>query len=68
MKLRRCLIRHRRSGAYFEDGKWTSNPRQATDFFDLREVAEACVRHNLKEVELVFRNGSELGDIVVPLR
>ncbi len=66
-RLKKCFIRHRGSGAYFGNRGWTEDQRQATDFFDLRDVAEICVRHALKEVDLVFRTGAEAGEVVIPL-
>lgn len=67
-KVKRCLIRHRASRAYFRNGLWTHNPHQADDFSDLREIAEACVHYGLKEVDLIIRGDTEDQDVIVPLR
>jgi hypothetical protein len=66
-KLRKCFIRHRASGAYFGNSGWTENQGEAKDFFDLRDIAEICVRHELKEVDLVFRTNPGVPEVVIPL-
>jgi hypothetical protein len=67
-KLRRCLIRHQYSQAWFADGRWVPNPHQADDFADLNDILQACDIYQLRDVEVVFRGLSEEMDIAVPLR
>jgi hypothetical protein len=64
----RRLLRCRRSRAYFSDGKWTDNPSEARHFGSAREVAEACIRHALKDVELVLQFTGHTKELCVPVR
>lgn len=54
------LLRHRESMAYFKNGGWTTNPKEARSFSDVVEAAETCARYGLKDVELALRY--EAGD------
>lgn len=49
------LLRHRESLAYFKDGGWTDNPREAKCFADVVEAARVCAEHGLEDVELALR-------------
>jgi hypothetical protein len=49
------LLRHRESKAYFRQGNWTRNVEEADRFEDVVQVAEACVRYGLNNVELALR-------------
>ncbi len=51
----RRLLRRKDSREYFQEGKWTSNPSQATTFEDVVEVAEVCARYGLTDVEVALR-------------
>ena len=54
------VLRHRRSRSYFKDGAWTSNLDEANNFPTVRQIAETCVRHHLREVDLVLRSAGFL--------
>jgi hypothetical protein len=49
------VLRHRESKAYFKDGAWTGNAEEADNFEDGVQVAEACVRYGLSDVEMALR-------------
>jgi hypothetical protein len=49
------LLRHRESMAYFKNGEWTSDPKEASCFSDVVEAAQACAQYGLKDVELALR-------------
>ena len=57
------FLRHRESLAYFKDGGWTDNPREARSFSDVVEAAEACAEYGLEDVELALRYESGDGDV-----
>jgi len=58
------LLRRRETQEYFKDDGWTNNPAEAKSFSDVVEVAEACARFRLEDVELTLRGehaeGSDL--------
>ena len=60
------VLRHRRSRAYFKEGAWTADIDEATEFPNVRQVAETCVRHQLREVDLVL--SSEAGFLELTIR
>ena len=62
------LLRHRNSQRYFRDGQWTENPQEATDFRNIREAVETCVRNELREVDLILRFDGTSIEIVVRIR
>ncbi len=62
------LLRHRRSRAYFEDGRWTEDAETATNFPDIGQVAEACLKYQLSDVELVMRFESKLPELAFPIK
>ena len=62
------LLRHRRSRAYFENGRWTENAEAATNFADLRQVVDACLKYQLSDVELVMRFESKLPELAIPIK
>ncbi|HEY5912784.1 MAG TPA: hypothetical protein VJA21_19460 [Verrucomicrobiae bacterium] len=62
------LVRHRRSRAYFENGRWTENPARATNFPNLQEVVAACVKYQLADVELVMRFESKIPELSFPIK
>jgi hypothetical protein len=65
----RRVLRHRESHAYFKAGGWTSNPEEADSFSDVVEVAEACARYGLNDVELALRYDSARQDLFcTPIR
>jgi hypothetical protein len=49
------FLRHRGSREYFKHGGWTSDPQDADSFSDVVEVAQACARYGLNDVELALR-------------
>jgi len=49
------LLRRRETQQYFRDDGWTSNPAEAKSFSDVVEVAEACAKFRLEDVELTLR-------------
>jgi hypothetical protein len=49
------VLRHRESKAYFKDGGWTRNAKDADSFEDVVQVAETCVRYGLSDVEVALR-------------
>jgi hypothetical protein len=61
------VLRHRRSRAYFKEGAWTNDIDEATEFPNARQVAEACVRHQLREVDLVLTTAAGFMEITVHL-
>jgi len=51
----KTLLRHRRTGLYFQGPKrWTSNPQQAFDFRFADRAVHYVETWELKEVELAF--------------
>ncbi len=62
------LVRHCRSRAYFQNGSWTENAEAATNFSTIEEVAQACVNHGLKDVELVLQFEHKVGELTFPIR
>lgn len=62
------LVRHRRSRAYFKDGRWTEKAESATNFGDIQDVVEACLRYQLTDVELVMRFESKLPELAFPIK
>jgi hypothetical protein len=56
------LLRHRGSKEYFKDGGWTQDPEEADCFSDIVEVAQACTRHGLNNVEVALRYPASRGD------
>ncbi|HZR19253.1 MAG TPA: hypothetical protein VFE51_18340 [Verrucomicrobiae bacterium] len=61
----RRVLRHRRSRTYFKDGAWTADIDEATEFPNVREIAETCVRHQLREVDLVLSSGAGLMELTI---
>jgi hypothetical protein len=57
------LLRRKGSHTYFQEGKWTDNPSQATSFEDVVEVAEVCARYNLTDVEMALRYETASEDV-----
>jgi len=57
------VLRHRSSREYFKNGGWTSDPQDADNFADVVEVAEACARYGLIDVELALRYPSASTDL-----
>jgi hypothetical protein len=51
----RRLLRRIDSQEYFQEGSWTVDPEQAQTFEDVVEVAQACARYGLMDVELALR-------------
>lgn len=65
----RRVLRHRESKAYFTHGGWTGNAEEAENFTDVVQVAEACVRYGLSDVELALRFEASTGDLFcMPIR
>jgi hypothetical protein len=63
------FVRHRGSREYFKEGGWTSNPEEADNFADVVEVAEACARYGLSDVELALRYDASASDVFcTPIR
>jgi hypothetical protein len=55
------LIQHSKTREYFHDGDWTLDSHWAEEFSDLAKAITACLRHELRDVELVLRFGLEFG-------
>ncbi len=53
------LIRDTRTREYFHEGSWTLDPYRAEVFPDATKVVAACVRFQLRDVELVLQFGLE---------
>ncbi len=62
------VLRHRPSRRYFKNGQWTRHLEEATDFHDIREVVETCMRHELREMDLVLRFEAGCIEITVGVR
>lgn len=62
------MVRHRRSRAYFNDGKWTEKVESATNFANIEDVVEACQKYQLTDVELVMRFESKLPELTFPIK
>jgi hypothetical protein len=56
----RRIIRHVRSGKYFRQGQWTTDPKLAEHFPDCGQLINACLKHHLREVELVLQPNAGL--------
>jgi hypothetical protein len=64
------VIRHIRTGEFFNAGAWTRYSALAQDFPDTRELLITCAQYQLSEVELVLALGVEAPgthEICVPL-
>jgi hypothetical protein len=64
------VIRHTRTGEFFNAGAWTRSSALAQDFPDTRELLITCAEYHLSDVELVLALGFEAPgtcDICVPL-
>jgi hypothetical protein len=57
------LLRRIDSQEYFQQGSWTADPGQAQTFHDVVEVAEACARYGLMDVELALRYDKAAADL-----
>lgn len=57
------FLRHRESLAYFKDGGWTNNPREAKSFTDVVEAARTCAEYGLEDVELALRYEAGEADV-----
>jgi hypothetical protein len=55
------LIQHSRTREYFLKGTWTPDSGWAEQFSDLAKAITACLRHDLRDVELVLQFGLEIG-------
>jgi hypothetical protein len=65
----RRFLRHRASHTYFKDGGWTADPAEANTYSDVLEVAEACARYRLSDVEVALRYERSSCDLFcTPLR
>jgi len=62
------LVRHRRSRAYFQNGRWTESTEAATNFPNIQEVVQACLKYQLTDVELVMRFESKLPELAFPIK
>jgi hypothetical protein len=59
----RRFLRRRSSREYFKNGDWTANPKEASQFSDAVEAAQACARYGLDDVELAIRYESASHDV-----
>lgn len=55
----RRVIRHMKTGEFFNAGDWTSNEALAQHFPDTRDLLKACMHYHLRDVELVLALGVE---------
>ena len=63
------LLRHQHTLAYFKDGGWTRDPKEADRFSDVLEAAETCVKHGLVDVDLILQmNGGDSNHFSTPAR
>jgi hypothetical protein len=64
------VIRHTKTGEFFNAGTWTLSSSLAQDFPDTRDLLTACAQYQLRDVEVVLALGFEPPgsyDIRVPL-
>jgi hypothetical protein len=64
------VIRHVRTGKFFNAGTWTQTSALAQDFPDTRDLLITCAQYHLSEVELVLALGIESPgalDICIPI-
>jgi hypothetical protein len=59
------VLRHRRSRAYFKEGAWTADIDEATEFPNVRRIAETCVAHQLRGVDLVLSSESGFTELTI---
>lgn len=67
----RKLIRHKPTKAFFRQGKWVDDVRQAQEFPDFSAVLKAQAQYHLRDIELYYVAGDVVDtafDVVVPLR
>ena len=63
------LLRHRATREYLKEHGWTKNPEEAKSFCDVVEVAEACTKLGLMDVELTLCvEGPEAELFCTPIR
>jgi hypothetical protein len=55
------LIQNKKTREYFHQGRWTGETCWAEEFSDVARALTACLRHELRDVELVLRFGAETG-------
>jgi hypothetical protein len=55
----RRIIRNVNSREYFQWGQWTPDASRAQHFPDSGKVIEACLKHHLRDVELVLQPDAE---------
>jgi hypothetical protein len=55
------LIQNPKTREYFHKGTWTLDSGWAESFSDPAQVITACLRHELRNVELILQFGFELG-------
>jgi hypothetical protein len=60
----RRMIRNVRSGRYFRGGEWTDNPKLAEHFSDSGRLINTCLKHRLRDVELVLE--ADAGPVRAP--
>ena len=53
------VIRHTRTGEFFNAGAWTPHETLAQHFPDIRDLLTVCAQYHLKDVELVLPLGVE---------
>ena len=53
------VIRHTRTGEFFNAGSWTQSEVLAQHFPDTRDLLTVCAHYHLKDVELVLALGVE---------
>lgn len=64
------LIQHTATREYFQNGTWTPCAGCGEEFSTLGKAMAACLRHGLREVELILQFGLENGrkyEIQLPL-
>jgi len=55
------LIQNKKTREYFHQGRWTVDTCWAEEFSDVARALTACLRHKLRDVELVLQFGGEAG-------
>jgi hypothetical protein len=63
------LLRCRKTHRYFTGEGWSDDPAQAEVFCDQIDAVQACISHNLENIEMVLRvNGSQVELFCTTLR
>jgi hypothetical protein len=53
------LIQNSKTGQYFHRGDWTLDSGWAEEFSNVANAIRACLRHELRDVQLILQFGLE---------